>query len=129
MTRPTQLSVTPSIDVTRISSLRHQGDLNKSTSATKEINFPETKQHTAKCDSEYCIAFIPAYECVQHSSRSAGDDHRTEKRGPACAEQWSDVFVSPDDRNGRDGTNGDDRDDNVGNRSTYAEGKDCRHCA
>lgn len=101
-----------------------EGNVNKNA-----IYCLEGKQHTAKRYSEHCIAFVAAYECVQHSSRCAGDDHRTEKWRPPCAEQWPDVLISPDNRNGRDGATGDDRDNGVGNCSTYAEGKDCRHYA
>jgi hypothetical protein len=84
---------------------------------------------TAKRDSEHRIAFIAAHECVQDSSRRAGDDNRTEKRRPARAEKWPDVLVLPDDRNSRDGAKGDDRNDDVGCGGTYPEGEDCRHCA
>jgi hypothetical protein len=84
---------------------------------------------TAKRDSEHCISFVAAHECVEYSARRAGDDYRTEKRRPACAEQWPDVLVSPDDRNCCDGTKGDNRNDDVGGRGAYPEGEDCRHCS
>ena len=83
--------------------------------------------HTAKGDCENCIAFVAAHESIEHSARRGGDDHRTEKRGPACAEQLPDVLVSPDDSNRREGAKGDGRNDDVGSRGANAEGEDCRH--